>query len=257
MVEDEEGYLTTAPSTSPENNYLDRGQRCAVSFGGAMDLAMIQEIFGYTRRAAEILGEDFSAYEETARRIHPLSVGSDGRLLEWGEEQPEAEKGHRHVSHLYAVYPAGLLREGDPLYDAARASLDYRLANGGGHTGWSNAWIACLFARFGEGEKAHASVLNMFARSIYPNMFDAHPPFQIDGNFGITAAIAEMLLQSREEDGVWVLDILPALPSAWKTGHVRGLRARGGFTVEIRWDGEQTEVHVENPHGLPYRTVRH
>ena len=257
MVEDENGYLTTSPSTSPENNFLADGQRCSACTGSAMDLSIIRELCENTRRAAAILGEDFSAYEEMANKIKPLALGSDGRLLEWGEELPEAEPGHRHVSHLYGVYPSDILRPGDPLYDGALASLNYRMANGGGHTGWSNAWIACLFARFMDGDRAHGHILNMFARSLYPNFFDAHPPFQIDGNFGITAAIAEMLLQSREENGLWVLDILPALPSAWKTGSVRGLRARGGFTVSITWDETKSEVLVENPLNLPYKTVRH
>jgi len=257
MVEDENGYLTTSPSTSPENSFLADGQRCSACTGSAMDLSIIRELCENTRRAAEILEEDFSAYDEMAKKIKPLALGSDGRLLEWGEELPEAEPGHRHVSHLYGVYPSDILRPGDPLYDGALSSLNYRMANGGGHTGWSNAWIACLFARFMDGDRAHGHILNMFARSIYPNFFDAHPPFQIDGNFGITAAIAEMLLQSREENGLWVLDILPALPSAWKTGSVHGLRARGGFTVSITWDETKSEVLVENPLNLPYKIVRH
>ena len=219
-----------------------------------MDLSIIRDLCTYTRRAAEILGEDFSAYADLAARIKPLSIGADGRLLEWGMEVPEAEPGHRHVSHLYGVYPADVIRPGDAEWDAARASLDYRLAHGGGHTGWSNAWIACLFARFGDGERAHAHIINMFKKSICLNFFDVHPPFQIDGNFGITAAIAEMLLRSREEDGEWVLEILPAKPAAWTRGHVRGLRARGGFSVEITWDGDKVDVNVENFCGKCFRT---
>ena len=253
VVEAPDGYLTTCPSTSPENSFLDRGKRASVTSGSAMDLSIIADLCANTRAAAEILGEDFSLYEELAARLAPLSIGSDGRLLEWGEELPEAETGHRHVSHLYGVYPADTIRPGSRYWEAAKRSLEYRLANGGGHTGWSNAWIACLFARFGEGERANAHILQMFHRSIYPNMLDAHPPFQIDGNFGITAALAEMLLQTRREGETWVLAVLPARPASWTRGEVRGLRAPGGFTVSVRWDGEKVETSVENPHGYDYR----
>ncbi len=253
MVEGEDGLLTTSPSTSPENRFADRDDRAAVAEGSAMDLSIIMDLFANAHRAAEILGEDFSGYAAIEKRISPLKIGSDGRLLEWGEELPEVEKGHRHVSHLYGVYPAEVIKADTPEWNAALASLDYRLAHGGGHTGWSNAWIACLFARFRDGERAHGCIRTMYARSIYPNVFDSHNPFQIDGNFGITAAIAEMLLQSREENGEWVLDILPALPSAWKTGKVRGLRARGGFVVDIEWDENGVRTNVENLCGNPYR----
>ena len=255
MVEGESGCLTTSPSTSPENSFRDHDAKAAVAEGSAMDLSIIRDLFANAHRAADILGEDFSAYAAVEARIEPLKIGSDGRLLEWNEELPEVEPGHRHVSHLYGVYPADVIREGDPLWDAARKSLDFRLANGGGHTGWSNAWIACLFARFRDGDRAEGCIRTMYARSIYPNMFDAHSPFQIDGNFGITAAMAEMLLQSREENGEWIIEILPALPSAWKKGTVKGLRARGGFTVDIDWDEEGVRTHVENLCGNPYRLV--
>ena len=255
MVEGENGRLTTSPSTSPENSFMDRGAKTCVSEGSAMDLSIIQDLFANAHRAAEILGEDFTEYAAVEARIEPLKIGSDGRLLEWDAEYPEAEPGHRHVSHLYGIYPSAVIREGTPLWDAARASLDYRLANGGGHTGWSNAWVACLFARFRDGDRAEGCIRTMYERSIYPNMFDAHSPFQIDGNFGITAAIAEMLLQSREEEGEWVLEILPALPSAWKAGKVKGLRARGGFIVDIDWDENGVRTRVENLCGNPYRLI--
>ncbi len=256
MVEGEDGRLTTSPSTSPENKFADRDGNSSVAEGSGMDLGIILDLFANAHRAAEILGEDFSGYAAVEERISPLKIGSDGRLLEWGEELPEVEKGHRHVSHLYGVYPAEVIKADTPEWNAALASLDYRLAHGGGHTGWSNAWIACLFARFRDGERAHGCIRNMYARSIYPNMFDSHNPFQIDGNFGITAAIAEMLLQSREENGEWVLDILPALPSAWKSGKVKGLRARGGFVVDIEWDENGVRTNVENLCGNPYRIVK-
>ncbi|MBQ3065722.1 MAG: glycoside hydrolase family 95 protein [Clostridia bacterium] len=255
MVEDKDGYLTTSPSTSPENEFWDRGQHAGAATGSAMDLCIIKDLFTFARESADILGIDFTAYADAAARIRPLTIGSDGRLLEWGEELPEVELGHRHISHLYCIFPSNMVHAGDPIYDAARASLECRLANGGGHTGWSNAWITCLFARFKEAARAEASVQHMFSHSIYPNMFDAHPPFQIDGNFGITAAIAEMLMQSYEENGEWVIELLPAVPGKWAKGSVKGLCARGGFTVDIKWDGENVEYEVKNPHNFKYRVV--
>lgn len=255
MIE-KDGMYTTCPSTSPENNFLSDGKQCAAAEGSAMDLSIIRELLNYTKQAADILGIDFSPYADLDRRLKPLTVGKDGRLLEWGEELAESEPGHRHVSHLYGVYPGQLITADSTYYDAARKSLDYRLEHGGGHTGWSNAWIACLFARFHDGERANGCILNMFRKSIYKNMFDAHPPFQIDGNLGITAAMTEMLLQSHEEDGTWVVEILPALPAAWKKGSVRGLRTRGGLRVSIRWDEDgQVQYDIENPANVTYRVV--
>ena len=254
VVEDGEGHLTTAPSTSPENELYDGETGVSTLEGSAIDLTVIRETCRYTRAAAALLGMGFSAYEDLFARLAPLEIDENGRLLEWHTRLPETEPGHRHVSHLYGVYPAAEIRPDMPEWEAARQSLLYRLENGGGHTGWSNAWIACLWARFGDGERAHGHINNMYAKSIYRNMFDAHPPFQIDGNFGITAAICEMLLQSSQaEDGTWVLDLLPACPAAWAHGSVRGLRAHGGFTVGITWDEHGVKYTVDNPFGYPYR----
>ena len=255
LTERPDGKLTTSPSTSPENALNDRGKAVCALEGSAMDLTIIRDFLRNTQKAAEVLGEDFSEYKDLIERLAPLTIGKDGRLQEWTNDLPETEPGHRHVSHLYGVYPAHEITKGMPEWDAAKASLDFRLANGGGHTGWSNAWIACLFARFREAERAHGHILNMFRRSIYPNMFDAHPPFQIDGNFGITAAISEMLVQSyREEDDTWVLALLPALPKEWKEGRVTGLRAYGGFRISLTWTADGKVTHeVENPHDLPYK----
>ena len=253
-VEDGEGHLTTAPSTSPENELFDGETGVSTLEGSAIDLTVIRETCRYTREAAALLGMDFSAYEDLFTRLAPLEIDENGRLLEWHTRLPETEPGHRHVSHLYGVYPAAEIRPEMPEWEAARQSLLYRLENGGGHTGWSNAWIACLWARFGDGERAHGHINNMYAKSIYKNMFDAHPPFQIDGNFGITAAVCEMLVQSAQaEDGTWVLDLLPACPAAWAHGNVRGLRAHGGFTVGITWDEGGVKYTVDNPFGYPYR----
>ncbi len=263
---EKDGYLVISPSVSPENSYVgeDGDVHCCCE-GAAMDNQIARELFSdcinaWNRLKTENLEDAYiqnvddipalmQKIEYCSSRLKPDGMTADGRIMEWNKDYKEAEAGHRHLSHLFALYPGRQISpyKTPELAAAAEKTIDSRLAAGSGYTGWSRAWIINLYAALHKGAKAYKNLREFLCSSVYPNMFDRHPPFQIDGNFGVCAAICQMIVQSGEDE----LYLLPALPEEWRSGELNGAKIVGNAEINIKWNNgilQSAEIKALSPY---------
>ena len=244
LVDDGTGHLVTGPSLSPENRYrLPDGSAHSLAMGPTMDIELVRELFQRTLQSGDILKLDpafCKEVKEARDKLPPFQVGKAGNLQEWQQDYADAEPGHRHISHLWALFPGTQIsiQHTPALAKAARVTLERRLAAGGGQTGWSRAWVVNYWDHLGEGEQAYESMAVLFRQSTFPNLMDTHPPgvFQIDGNLGGANGMLEAVIQSRWYPDHSEVDLLPALPSVWKRGAATGIRVRGGSEIDVKWE---------------------
>jgi len=262
--EEGERYLIVSPSSSPENSYLIDGEQVCLCAGCEMDNQILRKLFCCTIHAAEILQKeqqnfyrvadvDIGLYRSILKRLPAPAIHTNGTIREWNEEYEEAEPGHRHFSHLWALWPGDAITfdETPSLAIAARKTIERRLSSNGGHTGWSRAWLVNFFARLKDSEAALEHLNALFKDFTLPNLLNSHPPFQIDGNFGSLSGITQMLIQSRihyrDSEPLIILDILPALPQSWASGSIKGARAKGNIELDFQWqNGRLTSLVLKN-----------
>ena len=258
LVEDDRGYLVTSPSNSPENEFYfidaeGKKQESMFTYAAAIDFQIIEALFTRTAHASKVLGIDSDFAEglfDILKRLPPIKISERyGTIQEWVKDYEETEPGHRHISQLFALYPGDAINETNAeIFDAARKTIARRIENGGGETGWSRAWTICFYARLKDGNNAGFHLDYLLKECTAYNLFDIHPPFQIDGNFGGVAGVTEMLIQSHlGTPDNRIVELLPALPDKWKTGYIKGVRARGNFVFDIFWEnGILTEVNIKS-----------
>ncbi len=247
MVEDENGFLTTSPSESPENEYYFNGEKHQICTGSAMDLSIISDFYKCLIELCPYIGKSSSQYEEIRSKIKPLQIADDGRIVEWDKDYKETDKYHRHFSHLCGYFPCNIFDESSEYFEPMKRSLAARRDPNAISTGWSNAWRANMYVRMQDKKMSYKTLSDMINYALYPNLFDIHPPFQIDGNFGIACAISEMLVQSHRNG---VIDILPCLPDQLKDGSAKNIVARGAYKVTMEWrNGKITSLTVINKDG--------